>query len=89
MPTIAESGLPGVDAVLSYGLLAPPGTPRPIVDRLNRELRAILAMPDIRQKLADEGADPDPTTPEEYAAVIDREQTKFSTLIKTLGLKPQ
>lgn len=89
LPTISESGLQGVDAVLSYGLLAPAGTPRPIVDRLNHELRAALAMKDVQERLAQEGADPEPTTPEEHAAVIDREEAKFSKLIKELGLKPQ
>jgi tripartite-type tricarboxylate transporter receptor subunit TctC len=89
LPTIAEAGLPGVDAVLSYGLLAPGGTPQPIVDRLNQALRATLAMDDVKQRLALEGADPAPTTPAEHAAVIDREEAKFSALIKELGLKPQ
>ena len=89
LPTIAEAGLTGVDAVLSYGLLAPGGTPQPIVDRLNQSLRATLAMDDVKQRLALEGADPAPTTPAEHAAVIDREEAKFSALIKELGLKPQ
>ena len=89
LPTIAEAGLPGVDAVLSYGLLAPSGTPQPIVDRLNQSLRATLAMDDVKQRLALEGADPAPTTPAEHAAVIDREEAKFSALIKELGLKPE
>ena len=75
--------------MLSYGLLAPGGTPQPIVDRLNGALRATLAMDDVKQRLALEGADPAPTTPAEHAAVIDREEAKFSALIKELGLKPQ
>ncbi len=86
LPTIAESGLPGFDAVLSYGLLAPAGTPRPIVERLNRELRAALATEEVRKRLHQEGAEPMPITPEEHAAVIDREETKWSALIKSIGL---
>jgi tripartite-type tricarboxylate transporter receptor subunit TctC len=89
LPTIAESGLPGFDAVLSYGLLAPAGTPRPIVERLNKELRAALANNEVKQRLIADGAEPMPTTPEEHAAVIDREEIKWSALIKSIGIKPQ
>ena len=87
VPTIAESGLPGFDAGLSYGLLAPAGTPRPIIERLNKELRAALATEQVHKRLMQEGAEPLPTTPEEHAAVIDREETKWSGLIKAIGLK--
>jgi tripartite-type tricarboxylate transporter receptor subunit TctC len=89
LPTIAESGLPGFDAVLTYGLIAPAGTPRPIIDRLNKELRAALASDEVKRRLVQEGAEPMPTTPEEHAAVIDQEETKWSTLIKSIGLKPE
>ena len=89
LPTIAESGLPGFDAVLTYGLVAPAGTPRPIIERLNKELRAALATDEVKRRLVQEGAEPMPTTPEEHAAVIDREETKWSTLIKSIGVKPQ
>jgi tripartite-type tricarboxylate transporter receptor subunit TctC len=89
LPTVAESGLPGFDAVLTYGLLAPAGTPHAIIDRLNKELRAALATDEVRKRLIQEGAEPMPTTPEEHAAIIDREETKWSTLIKSVGLKPE
>jgi tripartite-type tricarboxylate transporter receptor subunit TctC len=89
LPTVSESGLPGFDAVLSYGLVAPAGTPRAIVERLNKELRAALATDEVRQRLIHEGAEPMPTTPEEHAAVIDREETKWSSLIKSIGLKAE
>jgi tripartite-type tricarboxylate transporter receptor subunit TctC len=89
LPTIAEAGLPGFDAVLTYGLVAPAGTPRPIVERLNRELRAALALDDVRRRLLQEGAEPAPGTPEEQAAVIDREETKWSALIKAVGIEPE
>ena len=89
LPTIAESGLPGFDAVLTYGLLAPVGTPRPIIDRLNKELRAALASDEVKRRLIQEGAEPLPTTPEEHAALIDREETKWSTLIKSIGIKAE
>ena len=89
LPTIAESGLPGFDAVLTYGIVAPAGTPRPIVDRLNKVLRDALATDEVKRRLIQEGAEPTPTTPEEHAAIIDREETKWSALIKSIGLKPQ
>jgi tripartite-type tricarboxylate transporter receptor subunit TctC len=89
LPTVAESGLPGFDAVLSYGLLAPAGTPRPIIERLNNELNRALATDEVKQRLYQEGAEPAPTAPEEYAAVIDREETKWSALIKAIGLKAE
>jgi tripartite-type tricarboxylate transporter receptor subunit TctC len=89
LPTVAESGLPGFDAVLSYGLVAPAGTPQPIIARLNRELRAALATAEVQKRLHQEGAEPLPTTPQEHAAVIDREETKWSALIKSAGLKAE
>src|SRR4029453_16350770 len=72
VPTIAENGLPGFDVALRYGLVAPAGTPRPIIERLNKELRAALATEDVIRRLAIDGAEPLSTTPEEYAADIDR-----------------
>jgi tripartite-type tricarboxylate transporter receptor subunit TctC len=89
VPTIAEQGLPGYEAVLRYGLVVPAQTPRPIIDRLNKELRAALASSEVRTRFATVGAEPLASTPEEYAADIDREETKWSTLIKSLGLKAE
>jgi tripartite-type tricarboxylate transporter receptor subunit TctC len=89
LPTVAESGLPGFDAVLSYGLVAPAGTPAPIIERLNKDLRAALATDEVKKRLHQEGAEPMPTSPEEHAAVIDREETKWSALIKSIGLKAE
>jgi tripartite-type tricarboxylate transporter receptor subunit TctC len=86
LPTLAESGLPGFDATLNYGLLAPAGTPRPIVERLNKELRAALATEEVRKRIINEGGEPESTTPEEHAAIIDREETKWSTVIHGAGI---
>ena len=86
-PTAAESGLPGFESVLHYGLLAPAGTPRPIVDRLNKELRALVAMPEVQARIHSEGGDEFTSSPDEYAADIDREETKWGTLIRKLNLK--
>jgi tripartite-type tricarboxylate transporter receptor subunit TctC len=89
LPTLAESGLPGFDATLNYGLLAPAGTPRPIIERLNKELRAALASDDVRKRIINEGAEPEPTTQEQHAAVLDREVTKWSAVIRAAGIQPQ
>ena len=86
-PTFSESGMPGFEAVLHYGLLAPAGTPRPIVDKLNAELRKLAANDEVKKRIAAEGGDPLTSSPEEYAADIDREETKWSTLIRRLNLK--
>jgi tripartite-type tricarboxylate transporter receptor subunit TctC len=87
VPTAAESGLPGFEAVQYYGLAAPAGTPRPIVERLNNELRAILANDEMKKRLLDDGADPTPSTPDEYAANIAREEAKWAALVQKLGIK--
>ena len=89
VPTIAETGLKGYDMSLSYGLVAPAGTPRAIVERLNAALNAALATDEVKKRLATEGAEPQPTTPEEFAAMIDREETRGSALVKAIGLKPE
>jgi tripartite-type tricarboxylate transporter receptor subunit TctC len=86
VPTVAEAGFPGYEAVLGYGLLAAASTPRPIIDRLNRELRAALTNDTVLKLLVQEGVDPLATTPEEFTAMIDREEPKWSALIKELGL---
>jgi tripartite-type tricarboxylate transporter receptor subunit TctC len=87
VPTTAESGLPGLDIVQHYGLAAPAGTPRPIIERLNKELRKVLASEDIKQRIIADGGGPTPSSPEEYAENIKREEGKWAALIKKLGLK--
>jgi tripartite-type tricarboxylate transporter receptor subunit TctC len=87
VPTADETGMQGFEAVLHYGLLAPAGTPRPILDRLNKELRALVTDPAVTQRIHAEGGDPLTSSPDEYATDIDREETKWSGLIRKLGLK--
>ena len=87
MPTVSESALPGFSAGIRYGLAAPAGTPRPIIERLSRELRAAVSSPEMRERLAREGAEPIASTPEEYAIEIDAEETKWSAIVKGLNLK--
>jgi tripartite-type tricarboxylate transporter receptor subunit TctC len=89
VPTFAEAGLAGYDVPLRWGLAAPAGTPRAVIDTLNRALNAALVTGEVRERLAIEGAEPQPTTPEEYAAIIDRELTMWSDLVKAVGIKPE
>jgi tripartite-type tricarboxylate transporter receptor subunit TctC len=87
IPTIAEAGLPGFEVVQRSTLLAPAGTPRHIIERLNKELNAVLATEEVRKRLAVEGGEPVPGAPEEYAADIDREEMRWSKLVTAIGLK--
>ena len=87
VPTANESGLPGFESVLHYGVLAPAGTPRPIIDRLNAALRALVDTEQVKQRILAEGGDPMTSTPEEYAKDIDSEETKWGTLVRKLNLK--
>jgi tripartite-type tricarboxylate transporter receptor subunit TctC len=87
VPTVAESGMPSFDAVLHYGLLAPKGTPQPIVDRLNKELRALVDNDEVKKRINSEGGDPLLSSPAEYDADISREAAKWAGLIRKLNLK--
>jgi tripartite-type tricarboxylate transporter receptor subunit TctC len=85
VPTVAEQGVSGFEAVLHYGIVAPAGTPRPVIEKLNAALRTALSDPAVNNHLAMEGAEPLPTSPEQYAADIDREEAKWSALVKKSG----
>ena len=89
LPTVAEAGVPGYEAVIHYGMVAPAGTPRPIVARLNAELRAALNTDDVRARIADEGGESLAGTPEQQAADIDQEETKWGALVRKLGLRAE
>ena len=86
VPTIAESGVKDLEIVQYYGLVAPTGTPQPIIDKLNTELRKIVSSEDMKKRLLDAGGDPLPSTPAEYATNIAREEGKWQAVIKKLGL---
>jgi tripartite-type tricarboxylate transporter receptor subunit TctC len=87
LPTVAEAALPGYEAVLHYGIIAPAGTPQPIIDKLSAALKAALAEEDVRARIIADGAEPLPTTPAEYAADIDHEETKWSAIVRMSGAK--
>ena len=87
VPTFDESGMPGFEAVLHYGLLAPAGTPKEIVERLSAQLRKLADHAEVQKQIHSEGGDPLTSTAAEYAADIDHEEKKWSGLVKRLGLK--
>jgi tripartite-type tricarboxylate transporter receptor subunit TctC len=89
VPTMIEAGLPGFDASLYYGLVAPAGTPRPVIDRLNRELRAALASDEVKKQLGLDGTEITPGTPDEYAEFIDKDERKWSGLVKASGVEQE
>ena len=89
LPTVAEAGLPDYAAELHYGLLAPGGTPTPIIAKLNAALNAALAEDDIKSRLRFEGSEPLPSTPQAYAADIASEQAKYSKIVQMSGGKPE
>jgi tripartite-type tricarboxylate transporter receptor subunit TctC len=87
VPTVAEAALPGFEVAQRSALLAPAGTPRAIIERLNKELNAVLATDEVRKRLALEGGEPIPGPPEAYAADIEREEARWSKLVTAIGLK--
>jgi tripartite-type tricarboxylate transporter receptor subunit TctC len=89
VPTISEAGLPGFDISLYYGLVAPAGTPRAVIDKLNKELRAALASEEVKKQLSQDGTEITPGTPEDYAAFIDKDEKKWSQLLKVSGIEQE
>ncbi len=87
-PTVAESGLPGYESVSWYGIFATAGTPKPIVDRLNAEIRRIVATAEIRDALSNQGAEPLTDTPEQFAAIVQADVAKWARIVKATGAKP-
>jgi len=87
LPTIAEAGVPGFEAAGWFGYAAPARTPKEIVATLNREIVRILALPDVRERLIAQGAEPVGDTPEQFAQYIKAEAAKWGKVIKTLNLK--
>ena len=89
LPTIAEAGVPGYDATQWYGVLAPAGTPRDIVMKLNAEMKKALALPDVREKLAADGTVPVGNTPEEFGAHIKSEIARWAPVVRASGARPE
>ncbi len=89
VPTFEEAGVPGYEAIGWFGVVAPAGTPRPIVERLNAEIRAALQDPAIRERALAAGTEPFTATPEAFSAMIREETKKWAEVIKAGGIKLQ
>ena len=86
VPTLAEAGVPGYEAVGWFGLLAPVATPRDIVTMLNREINRILQLPDVKTRLLELGAEPASLSPEQFIDFIRSDNAKWEKLIKERGI---
>jgi len=89
VPTIDESGLPGYEASNWWGMMYPAGTPRRIVDRIDKELASILTLPEVTKRFAADGAEPDHMSGTEFAKFIAVETAKWTRVVKEAGIKPQ
>ena len=89
VPTVAEAALPGYDITTWFGLLAPAGTPRDIVNKLNSVIVAIVSEPEMKNYLIGQGVDPVTNTPDQFAAYIRGEVPKFARIVKAAGIKPE
>ena len=81
--------MPGYEAIGWFGVVAPAGTPAPIIERLNAEIRSALEVPEIRSRALDAGTEPFTNTPQEFAALIREETKKWAEVIKAGGIKLQ
>jgi tripartite-type tricarboxylate transporter receptor subunit TctC len=89
IPTIAESGYPGFDASLWLGIMAPAGTPQPVIDRLHKEIVAVVSAADTREALSKAGAEPVTSSPAELAAMVRDGVPKYAKIVKMAGVKPE
>jgi tripartite-type tricarboxylate transporter receptor subunit TctC len=88
LPTVAEAGVPGYEVTVWFGLVAPAGTPREIVTKLNAEVLKILAMPDVRERFLALGVEPLGSTSDEFAHYIRAQMDKWAKVVKDAGVKP-
>ena len=89
IPTIAEAGLPGYEAVQWFGVLAPAGTPREIVTKLHAEIVRVLQAADVKQRLSQDGAEPVGSSPAKFGAFIRAETAKWAKVAKDIGIRPE
>ena len=82
VPTLSESGLPGFNTASWIGLVAPAGTPKDIVEKISRDVREVVGAADVREQFINQGATPAGTTPEEFAALIDRDRKRYAVIIR-------
>jgi tripartite-type tricarboxylate transporter receptor subunit TctC len=89
LPTVAESGVPGYEVMVWFGLVAPAGTPREVIAKLNAEVLKILAMPDVRERFLAQGVEPMGSTPEQFGEHIRAQMTKWAKVVTDAGVKAE
>jgi tripartite-type tricarboxylate transporter receptor subunit TctC len=89
VPTVAEAGLPGYEVANWIGIVAPAGTPQPIVDKLHKDIAAILDSPEVQQQLANQGAEIVRMSPAEFGDFMIKELEKWGRVVKEGGIKPE
>jgi tripartite-type tricarboxylate transporter receptor subunit TctC len=87
IPTVDETGVPGFEVINWFGVAAPPATPRPLIGRLNTEIKRALAHPDIRTRLASEGSEIVATTPEDFRAFLAKDVEKWARVVKSANIR--
>ena len=88
LPTVAESGLPGFEVIVWYGVLAPAATPKPIIAKLNGYLKQMAGVPEVKERLAGQGAEAISNTPEEFARKIREDMKKWAKVVQVSGARP-
>ena len=86
MPTVAESALPGFNSISWIGLLAPAGTPQPVIEKVTADVRAILETPEVRDRLIAQGATPVASSPAEFKALIETDRARYAKIIIEKGI---
>jgi tripartite-type tricarboxylate transporter receptor subunit TctC len=87
LPTVSEAGVPGYQSMSWYGLVAPAGTPREIVARMNREVAAVVGLPEVQSKFQADGVQPEPGTPDQFAQMIREEMTRVAQIVKSANIQ--
>jgi tripartite-type tricarboxylate transporter receptor subunit TctC len=87
LPTVAEAGVPGYEMFAWFGVLAPAGTPQPVIDSLYKQMASTLTTPQVKERFAKLGADPVGSRPDQFGAFIQSEVAKWAKVIKAAGLK--
>jgi len=88
LPTVAEAGVPGYEAIGWFGLFAPAATPKDLVAKISADVNKVLADPDVKQKMLAAGAEPHGMSPAEFAAFVRSEMDKWARLMKERGINP-
>jgi len=89
VPTIAEAGVPGYDSTIWLGIMAPAGTPKPIVDKLNAEINKAINRPDVKEAWDKQGAVPLAMSPGEFEAYLRKDIDKWAAVVKSANIKPE